>query len=406
MRVHIPCRFRSPVLFLVVLATVLLGACQSESESESEGDSGIGSVHPQEAFLPHSGDVDHTVGRDTASDDALASALGAVLQRAADTIGVRDGSGPELFGRITDVAVDANGRVLVLDAEHSEVRIFGSDGTFVGAFGSRGEGPGEFQSPDHLALFENGQLVVEDLGRLQIFEPQGEAFRHVAQVKVPFSAYGACTLEEKIYLQGFSAETPEHGIHVFSRAGERLRSFGPAYEAPDEFVRTQMTRGKLACDRSTGTIIFAFSYGPLIYGLGADGALRWTTRLTDFSSAPVEYLNKGGRRALRYSREPGTGSVTSLVDVPGPGVLLQTMHAPASESGSRADRHVIQSYWVASSTGRGAYLGRMPKDGRYPAMVHAVTNDRLLWAHQSPFPRVDVHDVGDVEWSLGVSAGE
>lgn len=404
MRTHIPGRFWSPVLFVVVLSTVLFGACQSESEPD--GNSSIGSVHPQEAFLPHSDDVDHTVRRDTTSMDGLASALAAALQRAGDTIGIRDGNGPELFGRISDVALDAEGRILVLDAENREVRIFESDGAFVGAFGSRGEGPGEFRSPDHMVLLEDGHLLVEDPGRPQIFEPKETTFRHLAQVEVPFGAYGACTLEEKIYLQGLSAETPEHGIHVYSRAGERLRSFGPAYEAPDEFLRTQMTRGSLACDRATGTIVFAFTYGPLVYGFAPDGTLRWTTRLTDLEVSPADYVRKGGRRGLHYRREPGMGFVTSLVDAPGPGILAQTLEAPPEQSGSGAARHVIHTYLLGAPTGAGQYVGSISKDGRYPAMVHAVTNDRLLWAHQSPFPRVDVHDVGDVEWSLGVSAGE
>ena len=47
-------------------------------------------------------------------------------------LGTDDTEGPELFGTIGDVAFDAEGNVLVLDAGDRSIRIFGADGASVG----------------------------------------------------------------------------------------------------------------------------------------------------------------------------------------------------------------------------------------------------------------------------------
>lgn len=84
--------------------------------------------------------------------------------------------GPEEFGRVHGLAVDAEGSLWIGDAQASEVRRFGPGGEFLVAFGRRGQGPGEMQSlqslawlaPDTLALLDSAQ------GRVLLFDPSGE----------------------------------------------------------------------------------------------------------------------------------------------------------------------------------------------------------------------------------------
>lgn len=393
-------RFGAAAVFLVVLGSILLGGCTSDSESTGAEP---GTVHPKEAFLPHSNEIDHKIGREKPPEEGLRAELAAALSTPVGTLGVREGSGPELFGQIRDVTQDSQGRILVLDSEHGEVRIFGRDGAFIGAFGGRGEGPGEFRSPDHLALFGNGDLLVSDLGRMQIFEPAGNTFKRTGGFGIPFDTNDACILDGEMYLQGFTAEHPRRSIHVYSRDGERLRSLGPVYDTPDEFVRSQMTRGWIACDEATGIIAFTFRYAPLVYGFTPDDELRWTTRLSQFSVSPVEYVRKQGRRGLSYSREPGAGFVSGLVDVPGWGLLLQQLQAPSDENG---EGHSIHTYWLSAPEGTGGYVGSAAKEGRYPAMIRFVNRERLLWAHQSPFPGVEMYSVNGMSWDATATVTE
>ena len=60
-------------------------------------------------------------------------------------LGRVDGTGPEVFGDVHDVAVDGKGRIYVMDAGSKEVRVFGRRGRHLRNIARDGEGPGEFR---------------------------------------------------------------------------------------------------------------------------------------------------------------------------------------------------------------------------------------------------------------------
>ena len=72
----------------------------------------------------------------------------------------------------------------VADSYETRVRCVEVEGAVVGVFGRKGEGPGEFDSPDYLARGEDGTVGVHDLGlgRFTVFEPSGA---HVSEVLAP-----------------------------------------------------------------------------------------------------------------------------------------------------------------------------------------------------------------------------
>ncbi|MCM8768195.1 MAG: 6-bladed beta-propeller [Candidatus Omnitrophica bacterium] len=86
-----------------------------------------------------------------------------------------------------NLAVDANGRVWVVDRGNSRIQVFDADGNFLFKFGSPGTGNGQFNfEPDlfsptvvvgNIALDENGNAYVTDTGegwgRIQVFNSQG-----------------------------------------------------------------------------------------------------------------------------------------------------------------------------------------------------------------------------------------
>ena len=58
-------------------------------------------------------------------------------------LGRIEGSGPDVFADIHDLAVDPEGRIYVVDVGWKEVRLFDRDGRFVRRVGAEGDGPGE-----------------------------------------------------------------------------------------------------------------------------------------------------------------------------------------------------------------------------------------------------------------------
>jgi hypothetical protein len=95
-------------------------------------------------------------------------------------IGRAEGEGPDLFGEIRDIEVAPGGELYVLDAQASEVRVFGDDGTHLRTFGRAGQGPGELSRPIGMAFDPEGVLWVNNWGnaRYSAFDPgTGEVLR-------------------------------------------------------------------------------------------------------------------------------------------------------------------------------------------------------------------------------------
>src|SRR3954447_8360196 len=85
-------------------------------------------------------------------------------------------NGPDTFNSPTDVAVAPNGDVFVSDGHvNSRIVKFASDGTFIKAWGKRGDGPGEFNVPHTMFFDSRGRLLVGDRSnrRIQIFDQDG-----------------------------------------------------------------------------------------------------------------------------------------------------------------------------------------------------------------------------------------
>lgn len=97
------------------------------------------------------------------------------------TLGTKgvSGSGPAHFDQPTDVAIAPNGDLFVTDShragKNNRVVHFTKDGTYVGEWGTKGAGPGQFSEPHTIAIDSRGRLFVGDRenNRIQIFDPSG-----------------------------------------------------------------------------------------------------------------------------------------------------------------------------------------------------------------------------------------
>jgi peptidylamidoglycolate lyase len=80
------------------------------------------------------------------------------------------------FNQPTDVAVAPDGTIYISDGYgNSRVVQLAADGTFVGAWGTLGNGPGQFDTPHSIALDADGRVYVADRGnaRIQRFDRSG-----------------------------------------------------------------------------------------------------------------------------------------------------------------------------------------------------------------------------------------
>ncbi len=93
------------------------------------------------------------------------------------------------FREPTDVAWDSKGNIYVSDGYvNSRVAKFDKDGNWIGTWGKRGFGPGEFATVHNIAVDKNDHVWVADRsnGRLQVFDTEGRFLREVIiNVKTP-----------------------------------------------------------------------------------------------------------------------------------------------------------------------------------------------------------------------------
>ena len=73
---------------------------------------------------------------------------------------------------VTDLEVDALGRIWVVDLERSRVTAFASNGELLEAWGNMGQEPGELWNPRSIAV-EEGVVAVRDRQSVQLFNESG-----------------------------------------------------------------------------------------------------------------------------------------------------------------------------------------------------------------------------------------
>ncbi len=107
-------------------------------------------------------------------EDLVIGELGATI---GTTAAIDEGAA---FGMVSHIAVDQSGNILVNDPLAKVVLRFGPNGTPLGAIGGRGEGPGEYRTPEGVVVFPDGDIAIRDPRRpgFTVFD-EGARFRGV-----------------------------------------------------------------------------------------------------------------------------------------------------------------------------------------------------------------------------------
>jgi sugar lactone lactonase YvrE len=113
------------------------------------------------------------------------------------TIGKKDVAGDnnsqDTFNGVSDVVVAENGDIFASDGEGANSRVvkFSKDGKFIKSWGTKGSGPGEFNTPHAIAIDSKGRIWVCDRGnkRLEVFDQDGKYLDQMTQFGTPVSLF-------------------------------------------------------------------------------------------------------------------------------------------------------------------------------------------------------------------------
>lgn len=293
----------------------------------------------------------------------------------------------EVFGRIQDVARDARGRLLVLDAQARELRVFDGSGAWVQTVGNPGPGPGEFLHPRAVATDdEEAVYVFEVSGRVARFRPSGDTLRFADELALGLEIYDACLLDDRIVVYG-SRPGGERLLHVYDREGAAVRSFGRLYRTTNRIIRHQLSRGTMACVHSDGLLILAPRLLPLVRAYSLDGENRWTIRLQGFRPPDLRETPTGGS-SIRMP-DGGHHVISGLVaSGTGASLLLQVARVGEGGESARDGRH-LATYGLDPQDGRSVPIGSGLR-------VVAWNGQQVVTAQTNPYPRLAVvnHSTG------------
>ena len=178
------------------------------------------------------------------------------------------GDGEDTFNQPSDVVVAPNGDIFVADGHggNSNARIvkFSKEGKFIKAWGKKGNGPGEFDTPHAISMDSKGRIFVGDRSnnRIQIFDQEGKFIAEWMQFGRPSGIF--IDKHDNIYVADSESRADNHpgwrrGIRVGSAKDGSVAAFIPDPEPDPDHKPTSAAEGVVADDRGN---IYGAEVGP------------------------------------------------------------------------------------------------------------------------------------------------
>jgi hypothetical protein len=152
-----------------------------------------------------------------------------------------EGAQSDVFNRPTDVGWDSAGNIFVADGMgNARIAKFNSKGVFVKSWGSKGNGPGLFNTVNAIAVDAQGNVYAADAGnkRIQVFDNNGTLKTQFTNVGAPAALCITPGSNPVMYVS--NSNPPDDidtggEIYKMKLDGTILGRFGKAGKLPKEF---------------------------------------------------------------------------------------------------------------------------------------------------------------------------
>jgi streptogramin lyase len=137
------------------------------------------------------------------------------------------------------VAVNSEGKLLVVDAANNRIEKFGPEGAYISSFGEAGSGNGQLKEPEGIALDAAGHIWVADTGnnRVEEFSSSGAFMASVGSLGTEsgkFKAPAALAFDSKGNM--WVADSGNSRIEKFDKEAKYVSEFGSAGAEPGKLA--------------------------------------------------------------------------------------------------------------------------------------------------------------------------
>jgi len=166
---------------------------------------------------------------------------------------------------------DSVGNIYVTCLGDHQILKFDSRGDFVGRIGREGQGPGEFQGPNHAVTWKNRLIVLDNFSRnIQILDTKGvyiDGFIAKSCWDLVVSDCGLICIAPLL----IQPDENSYLTEIYSQEGEMKYSFGK----PKDLKRSVTSRNRIRlATNNKDELIMAFSHWPIIRKYSLDGELK------------------------------------------------------------------------------------------------------------------------------------
>jgi tripartite motif-containing protein 71 len=156
-----------------------------------------------------------------------------------------------------DVAVDGEGTVYVADTYNHRVQKFDANGVFLGQWGQKGKGSGDFYFLSGIAVGPDGAVYTVDakMNRVQVFDNQGRFLRSWgSKGKGSGNFVEPMGLTVDVSGNVYVADSEMRRVQKFDSQGRFLAAFTDRLHYPADVVIDQFTGNLLVLDAATALI--------------------------------------------------------------------------------------------------------------------------------------------------------
>lgn len=185
-----------------------------------------------------------------------------------------------LFYTVLDIDVDVAGNIYVADYKNYRIQKYNKNGQYVETIGRKGEGPGEFTSPNKITIDAySGQIIVSDykVRQIEIFDKNG---KYVDSFHPPYGIEEILQIDNDSYFVVFNKMVPDSLLrkHVLSKinsSGEIIASYA---EHPHNIFRRKIRGGtaimSMRTNHELSIFIAKLDKDKIVYGYSRDYVLN------------------------------------------------------------------------------------------------------------------------------------